>query len=80
MPTSAVRKPAGSRVQLSASPGRLDVDIPSQGLSGDNIGTGLFALAWNAFVAFWTVRHDTHDRITHKNMCLNSNSFKHPTT
>jgi hypothetical protein len=43
-------------VQLSASAGKLDIEIPPEGLSGGSIGTGLFALAWNAFVAFWTVR------------------------
>eukprot|EP00879_Flechtneria_rotunda_P010283 GHRR01010750.1.p1 GENE.GHRR01010750.1~~GHRR01010750.1.p1 ORF type:complete len:629 (+),score=211.09 GHRR01010750.1:70-1956(+) len=55
MPGSPVRKPAGSRVLLTSTPGKLDIEIPPQGLSSSNIGTGLFALAWNAFVAFWTV-------------------------
>lgn len=55
MPTRPVRKPAGSRVQLTSANGKLDIDIPPAGLSSSNIGTGLFALAWNAFVAFWTV-------------------------
>ncbi|WIA18005.1 hypothetical protein OEZ85_009492 [Tetradesmus obliquus] len=54
MPSKPVRKPAGSRVQLSAAGGKLDIDIPPEGLSSNNIGTGLFAVAWNAFVAFWT--------------------------
>jgi hypothetical protein len=53
MPTSPVRKPAGSRVQLTATGGKLDIDIPPEGLSTNNIGTGIFAVAWNAFVAFW---------------------------
>ena len=53
MPSKPVRKPAGSRVQLSAAGGKLDIDIPPEGLSSNNIGTGLFAVAWNAFVAFW---------------------------
>lgn len=56
MPSRPVRKPAGSRVQLDRTAGKLDIDIPPEGLSGANVGTGLFALAWNAFVAFWTVR------------------------
>lgn len=55
MPTGPVRKPAGSRVVLENIGGKLDIDIPPQGLGSSNIGTGLFALAWNAFVAFWTV-------------------------
>lgn len=49
-----VKKPAGTRVQLSRSGGRLDVEIPPEGLNGGSVGTGLFAVAWNAFVAFWT--------------------------
>lgn len=56
MPTGPVRKPAGSRITAENTAGKLDIDIPPQGLGGSNIGTGLFALAWNAFVAFWTVR------------------------
>lgn len=55
MPTGPVRKPAGSRVTVEDSGGKLDIDIPPQRLGSSNIGTGLFALAWNAFVAFWTV-------------------------
>jgi serine/threonine protein kinase len=48
------RKPAGTRVRLERTPGRLDVEIPPEGLGGQSIGAGLFALAWNGFVAFWT--------------------------
>ena len=46
-----VRKPAGTRVLLDRSAGRLDVEIPPEGLSGGSVGTGLFAIVWNAFVA-----------------------------
>jgi hypothetical protein len=60
MPTGPVRKPAGSRITAENTAGKLDIDIPPQGLGGSNIGTGLFALAWNAFVAFWTVRRRLH--------------------
>ncbi|KAI8466261.1 MAG: kinase-like domain-containing protein [Monoraphidium minutum] len=49
-----VRKPAGTRILLDRAPGRLDVEIPPEGLSGNSMGTGVFAVAWNAFVAFWT--------------------------
>lgn len=45
------RKPAGTRVQVQRGSGRLDVEIPPEGLSGNSVGTGLFAVAWNAFVA-----------------------------
>uniref|UniRef100_A0A7S0RK56 non-specific serine/threonine protein kinase n=1 Tax=Chlamydomonas leiostraca TaxID=1034604 RepID=A0A7S0RK56_9CHLO len=49
------RKPAGSRVILEKTPGRLDITIPAKGLTGDTAMTGVFAVIWNAFVAFWTV-------------------------
>lgn len=48
------RKPAGSRVVINRTAGRLEVDIPPAGLTANTIGTGAFAVAWNAFVAFWT--------------------------
>lgn len=47
----SVRKPAGTRVVIDRSAGRLDVEIPPDGLSGNSVGTGIFALVWNAFVA-----------------------------
>lgn len=46
-----VKRPAGTRVLLERSPGRLDLEIPPEGLSGNSVGTGVFAVAWNAFVA-----------------------------
>jgi hypothetical protein len=46
-----VKKPAGTRVQLERSGARLDIEIPPEGLNGGSVGTGLFAVAWNAFVA-----------------------------
>jgi len=46
-----VKKPAGTRVQLERSTNRLDIEIPPEGLNGGSVGTGLFAVAWNAFVA-----------------------------
>ncbi|GFR48227.1 hypothetical protein Agub_g10088, partial [Astrephomene gubernaculifera] len=48
-------RPAGTRVQLQRSGGRLEVIIPPKGLTTDIALTGTFALAWNAFVAVWTV-------------------------
>lgn len=50
-----VRKPAGSRVQLTRTSGKLDIEIPPEGISGSSVSTGVFAVVWNAFVAFWTV-------------------------
>jgi hypothetical protein len=46
-----VKKPAGTRVVLERSPGRLDIEIPPEGLNSGSLGTGIFAVAWNAFVA-----------------------------
>ncbi len=46
---------AGSRVELEKSGARLDIVIPAKGLSTDTAFTGVFAIAWNAFVAVWTV-------------------------
>lgn len=40
---------------LDRSPSRLDVIIPPKGLTMDTGFTGAFAVAWNAFVAVWTV-------------------------
>lgn len=48
------RRPAGTRVVLERTAGRLDLEIPPEGLSGQAAGAGLFVLAWNGFVAFWT--------------------------
>lgn len=48
-------KPAGSRIILEASTDSIVMESPRDGLSGSTLSTGAFALAWNAFVAFWTV-------------------------
>ncbi|KFM23051.1 Serine/threonine-protein kinase D [Auxenochlorella protothecoides] len=48
-------RPAGSRVQVTRRGPRLEIDIPPPGFSGDSLPSAAFALAWNAFVAFWTV-------------------------
>ncbi|KIZ02988.1 serine/threonine protein kinase, partial [Monoraphidium neglectum] len=49
-----VKRPTGTRVVLDRTAGRLDLEIPPEGISGNSVGTGVFAVAWNAFVAFWT--------------------------
>lgn len=51
----SVSKPAGTRVELERGPTRLDIMIPPKGLDLNTGFTGAFALAWNAFVAAWTV-------------------------
>jgi hypothetical protein len=49
-----LRKPKGSRAVVSSAPGRFEVDIPPQGLTGSTLATGSFALVWNGFVVAWT--------------------------
>lgn len=54
--TGVPTKPAGSKVLLERSVNRLDITIPPKGIfSADALMTGGFAIAWNAFVAVWTV-------------------------
>ncbi|KAG2424567.1 hypothetical protein HXX76_014447 [Chlamydomonas incerta] len=54
-PPAPVSKPAGTRVELERTRTRLDIVIPPRGFTADTAFTGVFAVAWNAFVAFWTV-------------------------
>jgi hypothetical protein len=55
MGSVSVAKPTGTRVVLERTPTRFDVTIPPAGLNMSTGFTGAFALAWNAFVAVWTV-------------------------
>ncbi|HIK04275.1 MAG TPA: serine/threonine protein kinase [Trichormus sp. M33_DOE_039] len=48
-------KPAGSRIQLIKSWDTLDILIPPVGLQPWILFTGLFAIAWNSFILFWTI-------------------------
>lgn len=50
-----LRKPPGSRVVVTKRGPRLEIDIPPAKFDGSTAATGAFAVAWNAFVAFWTV-------------------------
>ncbi|PRW59623.1 serine threonine kinase [Chlorella sorokiniana] len=49
------RRPAGSKIVVKKRGPRLEIDIPPSGLTGDSVATGAFAIAWNSFVAFWTI-------------------------
>eukprot|EP01018_Ginkgo_biloba_P007894 Gb_26548 [translate_table: standard] len=51
---SKIRQPAGTKVVLTRTPSELKIRIPPGGLTAETVGTGSFALAWNAFIAFWT--------------------------
>lgn len=48
-------QPAGSRAILKRRGKTLELEIPPAGLTSDSLFTGAFAVAWNAFVAIWTV-------------------------
>lgn len=49
-----IRQPAGTKVELSRTLSNLKINIPPGGLTAEIAGTGTFAVAWNAFIAFWT--------------------------
>jgi hypothetical protein len=48
------RQPAGSRIMLKKTFGRLLVDIPPVGFRFDNLFWLGFALIWSGFLFFWT--------------------------
>ncbi|KAL4431634.1 hypothetical protein ABPG77_001476 [Micractinium sp. CCAP 211/92] len=51
------RRPAGSKIEVKKRGPRLEIDIPPSGFRQDSnsVATGAFAIAWNSFVAFWTI-------------------------
>ena len=51
---SKLRQPAGARCKVKRSGTKLSVEIPPAKLGAEQAYTGAFAVAWNAFVAFWT--------------------------
>lgn len=51
---SKLRQPAGARCKVKRSGTKLSVEIPPAKLGSEQAYTGAFAVAWNAFVAFWT--------------------------
>lgn len=52
--TQRARKPSGTKVVLKRTASSLTVSIPPMGFTTDALGSGSFALAWNAFLMFWT--------------------------
>ncbi len=50
----AVGKPAGSKIQLNQDHNFLEVIIPQSGFNWSLVSIGLFAIAWNSFILFWT--------------------------
>ena len=54
-PSRRIRKPSGTRVVVERfGSTKLVVAIPPAGVTGEAASIGGFAVAWNAFVAFWT--------------------------
>jgi serine/threonine protein kinase len=51
----AVSQPGGSKIQLHKEEDRLEIIIPSWGFDWATLSTGLFAIAWNSFIIFWTI-------------------------
>ncbi|MBH8575317.1 serine/threonine protein kinase [Nostocaceae cyanobacterium CENA369] len=50
-----VGKPSGSKIQLTKNWDSLEIVIPPVGFHPAIIFTGLFAIAWNSFILFWTI-------------------------
>jgi len=52
--TLALHKPSGSKIQLTKDRDSLLILIPPAGFQSSMVFTGLFAIAWNSFIFFWT--------------------------
>ncbi|MBW4686672.1 MAG: serine/threonine protein kinase [Komarekiella atlantica HA4396-MV6] len=48
-------KPAGSKLQLTKNWDSLEIIVPPVGFHPSILFTGLFAIAWNSFILFWTI-------------------------
>ncbi|MBE9210447.1 serine/threonine protein kinase [Nostoc sp. LEGE 06077] len=53
--TTDVSKPAGSKIQLTKNWDVLEISIPPSGFHTSMLSTGVFAIAWNSFILFWTI-------------------------
>jgi serine/threonine protein kinase len=54
-PALVLGKPAGSKVQLTKNWDSLEIIVPPVGFHPSILFTGLFAIAWNSFILFWTI-------------------------
>jgi len=52
----AVTQPTGSIIELYKKEYKLEIIIPGMGFNWNSLSVGLFAIAWNSFIAFWTIR------------------------
>lgn len=50
-----ITQPVGSRIKLTKNWQRLEIFIPPLGFQPSMVYTGLFAIAWNSFILFWTI-------------------------
>ncbi|WP_375513168.1 serine/threonine protein kinase [uncultured Nostoc sp.] len=55
LPTLVVGKPDGSKIQLTKNWDSLEIIVPPAGFDPSIVFTGLFAIAWNSFILFWTI-------------------------
>ncbi|MEH1768304.1 MAG: serine/threonine-protein kinase [Nostoc sp.] len=53
--TIQVSKPGGSKIQLTKNADSLEIIVPPAGFDSSIVFTGLFAIAWNSFILFWTL-------------------------
>jgi serine/threonine protein kinase len=51
----AIAQPFGSKIQLTKHQDYLEILIPSEGFNQSILFAGLFAIAWNSFILFWTI-------------------------
>ncbi|MBD2409242.1 serine/threonine protein kinase [Nostoc calcicola FACHB-389] len=54
-PVLVIGKPHGSKIQLTKNQDSLEIIIPPAGFDLSIAFTGLFAIAWNSFILFWTI-------------------------
>jgi serine/threonine protein kinase len=54
-PAITVKKPYGSKIQLTKNNNFLEILIPPVGFQPSIIFLALFATAWNSFILFWTI-------------------------
>ncbi|MDF5711516.1 MAG: serine/threonine-protein kinase [Nostoc sp. S4] len=54
-PVLVVSKPYGSKIQLTKNQDSLEIVVPPADFEPSIVFTGLFAIAWNSFILFWTI-------------------------
>ncbi|MBN3868905.1 serine/threonine-protein kinase [Nostoc sp. JL33] len=55
LPTLAINKPDGSKIQLTKNQDSLEIIVPPAGFDASIVFTGLFAIVWNSFILIWTI-------------------------